>query len=60
METMKNWKKKLTVGGKTLAEVKIHRAIFQRDALSSLVFVIAIVLLNYILTKCTRGYEFAK
>ena len=37
-ETMKNWKVELTAGGKTLAEVKIKRGIFQRDALTPLLF----------------------
>ena len=34
---------------KTLVEVKILRGIFQRDALSHLLFVIAMMPLNYIL-----------
>ena len=33
-KNMKNWKVKLTAGGKSLAETKIQRGIFQGDALS--------------------------
>ena len=33
-ETMKNWRVKLTAGGKSLVEVKIQRGMFQGDALS--------------------------
>ena len=32
-KTMKNWRVELTAGGKSLAETKIQRDIFQRDAL---------------------------
>ena len=46
--TMRTWKVQLTAGGKALAEVKIHRGIFQADALSPLLFVIAMTaLINY-------------
>ena len=31
-KTMKNWKVELTVGGKSLAEAKIQRGMFQGDA----------------------------
>ena len=41
----------LTAGGKSLAEVKILSGIFQGDALSSLLFVIAMILLDHILRK---------
>ena len=46
MEAMKKWKVELTAGGKkkrTLAEEEIRRAIFQGDALSSLLFTIAMM-----------------
>ena len=59
-ETMKNWKMKLTAEGKILVEVKIYRGIFQEDALSPLLFVIAIILLNHILKDCTRGHKLHK
>ena len=50
----------LTVGGKTLAGVKIQRDIFQGNALSPLLFVIAMMPLNRILRKCTAGYKLSK
>ena len=34
-EAMKNGRVELTVGGKTLAEVKIQRGVFQCDALTN-------------------------
>ena len=38
---------------------KIQRGIFQGDALSSLLFIIAMMSLNHILRKCTAGYNLA-
>ena len=43
-KTMEIWRVELTAGGKNLAEVKIQRGIFQGDALSPLLFVIAMIL----------------
>ena len=40
---MENWRVELTKGRKSLTEVKIQRGIFQRDALSLLLFVIMIM-----------------
>ena len=45
----------LTAGEVTQAEVKIQRGIFQRESLSLLLFVIVMMLLNYILTKLLGG-----
>ena len=59
-KTMKNWKAELTAGGKSLAETKIQRGIFQGDALSPLIFIIAIMPLYHILRKCTAGYKLSK
>ena len=42
----------LTAGGRSLAETKIQRGIFQGDALSTLLFIIAMMTLNHILRKC--------
>ena len=42
-EIKKNWKVELTTGGKTLAEIKIQRDIFQGEALSPLLFLILII-----------------
>ena len=50
----------LTARGKTLVEVKIQRDIFQGDALSPLLFVIAMMQLNHILRKYTGSYKFTK
>ena len=59
-KTMETWRVELTIAGKSLAEVKIQRAIFQGDAQSSILFVIAMMPLNHILRKCTAGYKFSK
>ena len=58
--TMKNWRVELTAGGKSLAETKIQREIFQRDVLSPLQFIIAMMPLNHILRKCTAGYKLSE
>ena len=55
--TMKNWPLELTAGGKCLTEMKILSGIFQGDALSPLLFVIVMMLLNHILRKCTGRYK---
>ena len=52
---MKNWRVELKAGGKSLAETKIQRGIFQGDALSPLLFIIAMMTLYCILRKCTGG-----
>ena len=56
-KNIKNWRVELTSGGKSLAETKIQRGIFQGDALSPLLFIIAMMPLNHILRKCTAGYK---
>ena len=57
---MKTWKVELTAGGRSLAEGKIQRDIFQGDALSSLLFIIAMMPLNHVIRKCTDGYKLSK
>ena len=57
---MKNWRVELTAGGKSLAETKIQRRIFQGDALSPLLFIIAMMSLNHIIRKCTAGYKLSR
>ena len=42
---------------RSLAERKIQRGIFQGDALSPLLFIIAMMPLNHILRKCIAGYK---
>ena len=58
--TMKTWMVELAGGGKSLAEVNIQRGIFQGDALSTLLFVIAMMSLSHILRKCTARYKLSK
>ena len=59
-KTMKTWRVELTVERKNLSEAKIQRGIFQIDAQSPLLFVIAMMPLNHILMKCTGGYKLTK
>ena len=59
-KNMKNWRVELTAGGKSLAETKIQRGIFQGDALSPLLFKIAMMPLNHIIRKCTAGYKLSR
>ena len=57
---IKLWRVELTAGGRSLAETKIQRGIFQGDALSLLLFIIAMMPLNHILRKCTAGYKLSR
>ena len=57
---MKTWKVKLTAGGRSFAETKIQSGIFQGDALSPLLFIIAMMPLNHIHRKCTAGYKLSR
>ena len=45
-KTMKTWKVELTAGGRSLAEAKTKKGIFQGDALSPLLFMTAMIPLN--------------
>ena len=54
-KAMKTWRVELTAAGKNWAETKIQRGIFQGDALSPLLFIIAMMPLNHILRKCIAG-----
>ena len=58
-KTMKTWRVELTAEGRSLAETKIQRGIFQ-DALSPLLFVIAMMPLNNILRKYTAGLKLCR
>ena len=55
---MMSWRVELTCGAETLWEVPIQRGIFQGDALSWLLFVIALIPLTHILRTANPGYEF--
>ena len=59
-QTMKTWRVELTAGGRSIAETKIQRAIFQGDALSPLLYIIAMMSLKHILRKCTAGYKLSR
>ena len=50
----------LTTGGRSLAKKKIQRGIFQGDALSTLLIIIAMMPRNYILRKRTAEYKLSR
>ena len=54
-QTMKTWRVELTAGGRSIAKTKIQRGIFQGDALSALLFIMAMMPLNHTLRICTAG-----
>ena len=49
-----------TAEGKSITEVKNQTGIFQGEAQSTLLFVIAMIPLNHILKKFTGGYKLSK
>ena len=59
-QTMKTWRVDLTAGGRIIAETKIQRGIFQGDAPSPLLFIIAMMPLNHILRKCAAVYKLSR
>ena len=54
---MQTWIVELTAGGRSLAETKIQKGIFQGNALLPLLFIIAMMPLNHILRKYIAGYK---
>ena len=58
--TMQTWRVELTAGGRSSAETKTQRGILQGEALSPLLFIIAMMPLNHILRKCTRGHKLSR
>ena len=58
-KTIQIWRMELTAG-RSLAETKIQRGIFQGDALSPLQFITAMMPLNHILRKCIAGYKLSR
>ena len=59
-QTMKIWRVDLTAGGRSIAETKVQRGIFQGDTLSPLLFITAMMPLNHILRKCAAGYKLSR
>ena len=59
-QTMKTWRVELTAGGRSMAETKIQRGIFQGYSLSPLLFIIAMMPPNHLLRKCTAGYKLSR
>ena len=59
-KTMETWRMELTAEGRSWVEAKIQRDIFQGDAQSPLLFVIAMMPLSYLLRKYTGGYKLSK
>ena len=59
-KTMKIWKVELTAGEINFTEAKVQKGIFQGDALSQLLFIIAMIPLNHILRKFTAGSKLSK
>jgi len=55
-QSMGNWNTALTSGGKHLAYIKIKWGIFQGNALTPLLFCVAINPLSYILRSAKPGY----
>ena len=57
---MLHWRVELSSEGERSADVQIKRGIFQGDSLSSILFVLALILLFIILNKAKEGYSLGK
>ena len=56
-ESMKHWRTTLTTNGEALADIKINCGIFQGDALSPLLFCVALNPLSSIIRQTGLGYK---
>ena len=59
-KTINTWIVELRAGGRSLAEAKIKRGIFQGDALSPLLFIIVMTPVNHIFRKSTDEYKLSR
>ena len=59
-KTMKTWRVELTAEGRRLGEAKFQSGSFQGDALSPILFIIAMMPHNHILRKYTVGYKLSR
>ena len=57
---LKTWGVELTAGGRSFAEAKLRRGIFQGDPQSPLIFKIAMMPLSHIFRKCTAEYKLSR
>ena len=57
---MTKWSTELTSAGKVLGHVAIQRGIFQGDALSPLLFIMAMIPISTTLRRMKKGYEMEK
>ena len=57
-KAMEKWNVDLVVGNEKLGNVRFRRGIFQRDGLSPLLFVFALIPLSIILREMKAGYQF--
>ena len=60
IRAVENWRVKLAASVPIQADVKIQRGIFQGDSLSTQLFALGMVSLNYILRKGKGRYKFTK
>ena len=57
---MMKWRTELMSGGEVLGKVRIRRGIFQGDALSPMLFIMAMIPISSILNRMKKGYELKK
>ena len=59
-QIMQTWRVELRAGGRSIAEIKIQRVIFQGDAQSPLRYIIDMMPLNHLLRKYAAGYKLSR